>query len=545
MKYGFALLAGAAALSACAMPDAEPGDALDRTELQEHEVSAPSEESAASASAAAAAAAKAPFEMNNALLPFDMPSRAELASSEYKVFAHWHNFPVRRFTTTAGKSVDEYTGWLQPTGQYASIGGWLRDRPIPILPVPPTEADWRKRDMRFDIETAAAVGIDGFLFNFWFGPADGRWKWLTNMFDAADEFNAANPAAPFYIIPNIDSHILSGRKPEDNNPRDVADDLATLKSHPSWMKRNGKYLIGSFRPEVLPASWYVELFDQLKTAHGMDATMWGSLLDPKEENRNAMKPFMAGSVFSRWDNLPYSSNFTSGLSTLKAWGDANGIPYAPPVSHTDHRPSALKVVETAGFQTQYKSWKAAIDTGVKMVQILTWNDHYEGHGLRPNSAMQYATYDLTAYYSTWFKTRRQPTIVRDVLYYAHRMHLSAARPDATKQPTAFKSKNDVPFVDRVFALGMLKSSGRLQITSGGTTDGKDVGAGLQFFDVPLHANDRPAFQLVRNGATVIDLTSAFPTRGTIVWQDLMYRAGSSSRPVVDGVQDDLPQDRLP
>lgn len=159
--------------------------------------------------------------------------------------------------------------------------------------------------------------------------------------------------------------------------------------------------------------------------------------------------------------------------------------------------------------------------------------------------MQYATYDMTAYYTTWFKTRRQPAIVRDVLYYSHRMHPSTAKPDPAKQPKAFTSKNNVPFLDRVFALGMLKQGGRIQIRSGGTTYTKDVGAGLQFFDAPLSVNDRPSFQLVRGGATVINLTSAFRTRPSIVWQDLMYRAGSSSRPVVAGVQDNLPQDRLP
>ncbi|WP_437957474.1 endo-1,3-alpha-glucanase family glycosylhydrolase [Sorangium sp. So ce119] len=543
LKYGLLLIASAAALPSCAAPTDDAGDPSEEAAVEEHDVSAASapEGGAALAGAAAAGTTKAAFELNNALLPFDMPARAELASSGYKVFAHWHNFPLRQVSSTGA---DKFVGWLQPTGQYASIGGWLRDRPIPILPVPPAEADYAERDMKLDVETAAAVGIDGFLVNFWFRTTDSRWKWVTNMLDAADAFNAENPAAPFYVIPNVDSHILSTNAGKDE-PRQRADDLATLKGHTSWMKLNGKYLVGSFRPEALPASWYTEFFDQLKTRHGIDAVLWGSLLDPSEANRNAMKPFMAGAVFSRWDNLPYSSNFTSNLGTLKTWGDQNGIPYAPPVSHTDHRPTAGWALETAGFKTQQKSWKAAIDSGVKMVQILTWNDHYEGHALRPNSAMQYATYDLTAYYTTWFKTRRQPTIVRDVLYYSHRMHLSTAKPDPLKQPKAFTSKNNVPFLDRVFALGMLKSSGRIQITSGGTQYQADVGAGPQFFDAPLNVNDRPRFRLIRNGATALDITSAFPTRDSIVWQDLMYRAGSSSRPVVDGVQDDLPQDRLP
>ncbi|WNG33567.1 hypothetical protein F0U61_07990 [Archangium violaceum] len=528
LKHGlFLLFATAAAVSACAPPD-------EAFELEGTE-----------GSDGSSLATKAPFELNNALLPFDMPARADLAQSEYKVFAHWHNFPLRSYgTNSAGQYYDNYTNWLKPTGNHASIGGWLRDRPVPILAVPAVETDYGKRDMKTDIQTAAAVGVDGFLFNLWFRPSDNRWKWLTNLFNAADEFNAENPSAPFYVIPNIDSHILSTGSGA-NEPRQRADDLATFKNRASWRKLNGKFVVGSFRPEALPASWYQQFFEQLKTVHGMDAVLWGTLLNPSEANRNALKPFMEGATFSRWDNLPYTATPLTGINTLKAWGDQNGVPYSPPVSHTDNRPTDSITTETAGFKTQYNTWKAAIDSGVKMVQLLTWNDHYEGHALRPNSAVQYAFYDLTAYYSTWFKTRKQPAIVRDVLYYAHRMHLSTEPYDTTQQAKPTASKNGVTLVDRVFVLGMLKSSGRVQITSGGTAYGADLSAGPQFFDAPLNANNQPSFQLSRNGTAVINLTSAFRTRSPIVWQDLLYRAGSSSRPVVSGVQNNLPQDRLP
>ncbi|QSQ21735.1 hypothetical protein JY651_42380 [Pyxidicoccus parkwayensis] len=527
-KHCFSILVIAAAaveISACAPPEPET------TEPREH-------------TATSSLATKAPFELPNSLLPFDMPARADLATSEYKVFAHWHNFPLRVYGSSSGQYYDQYTRWLQPTGTYASIGGYLRDRPIPILAIPPAESDYLKRDMKQDIQTAAAVGVDGFLFNLWFRTTDARWKWLTELFNAADEFNTENPSAPFAVIPNIDAHILSTNSGKDE-PRQRADDLATFKTRASWKKLNGKYVVGSFRPEALPVTWWQQFFDQLKTVHGIDAVLWGTLLDPTEANRNALKPFMVGATFSRWDNLPYTSNPLNGINTLKAWGDQNGVPYSPPVSHTDNRPTASITTETAGFKTQYNTWKAAIDSGVKMVQILTWNDHYEGHALRPNSAVQYAFYDLTAYYTTWFKTRQQPVLVRDVLYYSHRMHLSTEPYNTTLQPIPTASKNGVTLVDRVFLLAMLKSSGRVQITSGGTAYTADVLAGPQFFDAPLKANDQPSFQLSRSGAPVINFTSAFHTRSPIVWQDLLYRAGGSSRPVVTSVQDNLPQDRLP
>ncbi|WP_394825613.1 endo-1,3-alpha-glucanase family glycosylhydrolase [Pendulispora albinea] len=484
-------------------------------------------------------------ELGGETLPFDMPARTELAKSEYKVFAHWHDYPLRYYDNLGGgQYTDHYGKWLQPAGDFASVGGRLRDRPVPLLPVPATEPDYGKRDMKTDITTAAAAGIDGFLFNYWFPPSDRRWKKLADLFDAADEFDLANPSAPFYVIPNIDSHILASNSGK-NEPRLRADQLAAFKDRASWRKLNGKYVVGSYRPEALPASWYQQFFDQLEKVHGIRAVLWGTLLDPSAANCNALKPFMAGATFSRWDNLPYTNDGRAGLAQLKSWGDANGVPYSPPVSHTDNRPADSISTETAGFKSQYNSWTAAIDSGVKMVQILTWNDHGEGHALRPNTATQYAFYDLTAYYATWFKTRRKPAIVRDVLYYAHRMHKSTERPDPQKQPAITASKNNVPFVDRVFVLGMLKSAGRIQITSGGVASKADVAAGLQFVEAPLAANDRPQFQLSRSGAVVTSFSSAFSTRAPIVWQDLLYRAGSSARPAVAGVGNSLPQDRAP
>ena len=84
-------------------------------------------------------------------------------------------------------------------------------------------------------------------------------------------------------------------------------------------------------------------------------------------------------------------------------------------------------IESGGFQTQALTWQTAINNNAQWAIILTWNDHYEGHALRPNATAQYSFYDLTAYYISWFKTGVQPTIVRDVLYYSHRMHLSESR----------------------------------------------------------------------------------------------------------------------
>ena len=60
---------------------------------------------------------------------------------------------------------------------------------------------------------------------------------------------------------------------------------------------------------------------------------------------------------------------------------------------------------------------------------------------------------------------------------------------------------------------------------------------------PLVGDDQPSFRLVVDGVPIIDIQSAFRTRKSVVWQDLYYRAGSSSRPPVPGLQNNLPEDR--
>ena len=196
------------------------------------------------------------------------------------------------------------------------------------------------------------------------------------------------------------------------------------------------------------------------------------------------------------------------------------------------------------FRTQALTWQTAINNNAQWAIILTWNDHYEGHALRPNATAQYSFYDLTAYYISWFKTGVQPTIVRDVLYYSHRMHLSNLAPNSSYQPTPMVSANGRPFVDNVYLLGFLAAPGTLQITSGGAPYTQAFSAGVHTLTAPLSPPDIPEFALIRSGSTVLSVPSAFTTRNSILWQDLAYRGGSSSRPAAPGLMNNLPQDRI-
>jgi hypothetical protein len=123
------------------------------------------------------------------------------------------------------------------------------------------------------------------------------------------------------------------------------------------------------------------------------------------------------------------------------------------------------------------------------------------------------------------------------------MEPTTARPDATKQPIAYVSKNGVPFQNNVYLVGFLSQPGTLEIRSGGVLHQQSVATGVQSMSAPLAANDRPQFSLVRNGLTKVSVVSAFSTRAKGLWQDLSYRAGGSTRSVVASVQNNLPEDR--
>ena len=95
--------------------------------------------------------------------PFDQPSTAALRASSKKVFGFYYPpFPIS--IENANPSNDYWHRWLSPTGgngEYAAIGGLMRDRP---LPRPPLSGNFRQLDFETEVRRAIAAGIDGFVY---------------------------------------------------------------------------------------------------------------------------------------------------------------------------------------------------------------------------------------------------------------------------------------------------------------------------------------------------------------------------------------------
>jgi hypothetical protein len=201
-----------------------------------------------------------------------------------------------------------------------------------------------------------------------------------------------------------------------------------------------------------------------------------------------------------------------------------------PVASQDMRPRAQIYFEAGNSETLRVMWENAILGGADWVQLITWNDYSEHTEVSPSTGTQYAFYDLSAYYITWFKTGEPPKIVRDVLYYFHRTQPTDARPDITKQVKRFSlAGGSDPPRNEIELLAFLSMPGTLEIELRGKVNRIEAHAGMTSFRIPLD-NGRPIFRLLRDGRTVKSVQSAFEISDQVVYQDLLYRGGSSSRP---------------
>jgi Glycosyl hydrolase family 71. len=454
---------------------------------------------------------------NAATWPFDPPPLEAMRDSSHKIFAHWHGWPISLDNKSAD---DDY--WQQlmrpdgDQGRNSAGGGFSRERPLPRSVI--TDSDWEVKDMETEVRRASAVGLDGFMFNIVNPQAKGLFKRLLNMLDAAQ---AVDPG--FKVALMIDAVTN-----EDRSVEDVAAGIVQVANHPAvYRMSDGRLLIAAFTADRLPVDWWQDLFKTLK--------------------KTGIKVYFMP-VFQGWRDK--FSPFTAISDGLADWGDRSlsgfdsvmpgaaaahelGKIWMSPVSPQLFRPKKndLFYKEAGGSTLFRETWRVAREGGADWVQIITWNDYGEGTEIAPSTGIQYAFYDLTGFYGTWFKTGQQPPITRDVLYYFHRIMPTDTPADLSKQARMFQIRGIDPPQDIIELLAFLTEPGTLEIEIGGKTFKQEATAGITSFKIPI-APGRPRFRLVRDGTTVIDFESAFDIRMKTVFQDFLYRAGSSSRPPI-------------
>lgn len=454
--------------------------------------------------------------------PFDRPPLSELRASKHKVLAHWHRFPISFDNLPA--DADTYAReMMRPEGEFgrhAAGGGMMRQRPLPRPPL--ANGDWRQEDMATEVQRAAAIGLDGFMFNILSPPPSPLWDNLEHLLKAARQVDPG-----FRIALMIDAAANDA-----NGMQQIIAAIAGIAADPALFRSgDGRLVLSAFSAERQPAAWWAALLAGFGTA--------------------GIRPFFVP-VFQGWRR--YALEFAAISDGLSDWGvrtaagaasllDAAPVVHAlgkiwmAPVAPQLFRPKNLFYAEAGNSAAFRAQWQAAIDGGADWVHVITWNDYGEGTEIAPSTGIQYVFYDLAAFYIAWFKARQQPAITRDVLYYLHRLHRSDADFDRERQPQPFEQRQDGDLLDEIELLAFLTAPGELEIVSGGQGFRQAAPAGITSVRAPLRPG-RPRFSLRRDGRALIEMDSAFTVRERTDFQDFLYRAGSSSRPAAAGTVSD-------
>jgi hypothetical protein len=450
-----------------------------------------------------------------AVLPFDREQRSSVSGR--RVFAHWNVFPTSfdNLPESQDYYAVHYTKPEGENGRFKEFGGFIKERPLGRAVR--QQPDWRVLDMVDEIIKASDIGIDAFIFNILtINADDALWKNLLNMLEAVSRLRT-----DFSIIPNIDGASGLGSLPLT----DVVNALLPILSHPSAMKLpDGRSVLGSFCADGWPPLRWRALFDGL-AEHGIKISFLPVFLNPANANRY----FDLADVVSVW-----GGNYPAAVESLDRFARearAAGKQWMAPVWPQDLRPKDGWYAEASNSLLFRTDWRAAIDENANYVQLITWNDYSESSEIRPSSGIQFAFYDLAAYYIAWFVSGARPTIVRDVLYYFHRTEPADGPGLGTAQPKPYLLRYGERGVGDIELLGFLTAPGRLEIEVAGKIAEFDVPAGVASVRVPI-ADGTPIFRLKRNGLEIIRLKSAFRIRTASRYQDLLYKGGSSTRAVV-------------
>jgi hypothetical protein len=303
----------------------------------------------------------------------------------------------------------------------------------------------------------------------------------------------------------------------------IIETLSSVFNHAGLMRSaDGRMYISSFYAE----KWSVERWQAL--LHGLTAREQPPYFFPVFLDLDSASPaqLALADMVSVWAgnslaSLPYLADKADQTQRSGKW-------WCAPVWPQDFRPKGEWYAEASNSELFRQSWEQAIHMNVEAINVITWNDYSEGSEIQPSTGIQYAFYDLAAYYAAWYKTGAKPGIKRDVLYYFHRIEPSGGPTFGTKQKRPFvlkfsgKPENDIELV------AFLGAPGRIFIQTGNGIVSKDVPAGVNTLRAPL-APGRPSFGLARDGKSVLNFTSAFEVRRSSDFQDLLYHGGSSSR----------------
>lgn len=459
------------------------------------------------------AGAEPPPPLIRAELPFTLPAQSVLRASPHKVFAHYFTpFPL---SIDNQESAQDYYARHSlsaegENGKYLLAGGYLRDRPLPQPPRP--ESNWRALNLQEEIRRAIAIGLDGFSVDLLSDEGE-HWDRTKMLLAAAQD---VDPGFKILLMPDMEAGFKA-------HPEKLAAAMRQLAASPAAFRwPDGRLVVAPFNAQRQAAAWWKNWLAEMK-GQGV-AIAFVPLFQDWRVYAKDFAPISVG--FSDW-----------GWRTPNAQAAWRAVPqqvhqfvpvWMAPVAPQDFRPYSFEYWEADNSENFRVMWENAIRGGADWVQLITWNDYSEHTEIAPSASIQFAFYELAAYYITQFKTGQLPAITHDALYYFYRKHSTTAKPaKQSKLFTPVAGQFDPP-QDAIELLAFLTVPGTLEIEINGHQVRREAASGMTSFRVPLREG-RPIFRLLRNGQPVITLPGALQISNTIDYQDLLYHAGSSTQ----------------
>lgn len=447
-----------------------------------------------------------------AVWPFSVPTAEVLRALPRKVFAHYHTqFPASHDDLPPDQ--DYYAlHYLTPGGEggkHRAYGGWLRDRPLGRDPIGPGYED---ADLRWEVQAAAALGLDGFCVNLLASQGTHFLRARALIRAAAGEGRGFTVA----LMPDLHGEFA-------RHPERLAVAVAALADEPGLHRLpDGRILLMAFDAQLQAPSWWRDQLGQLEAAGIRCAFL--PCVQQVERHRDGLLALPQAVGIGDWGVRSVAE--VAGLEDHAAAAHAAGKWWMAPVAPQDYRPKSLWAQEAGGADLFRAMWRQAIARKADLVQLVTWNDYSEHTHIAPSPGTGWVFYDLTAYHLAWFKTGVEPTVRRDALYLLHRRMPLAIGPADRRARLTPAGRGE----DKVQALAFATAPARLQVASASAAVPvvAEVPVGLSALDAPLQPG-RPWCRLEREGQEPLQFDSAFPVSVEAVEQDLLYRGSGGGR----------------
>ncbi len=383
-------------------------------------------------------------------------------------------------------------------------------------------------DFEAEIREARAVGIDGFALNC------GEWNTRADYPNNSKMlFEAARRVGPEFKL------FFSADQSGQLTPGEAADMVVSYRAHPNQLRRDGKVVLSSF---VGNSEWVDAVRAKVRERVGDEIFVVPFFFPPSgnalpngieirtlAERNPGIDGFFYFGASGNADQLARSIR-----SNAAEWARHGKLFMAGVTPYYRGLRGNYRIFESQGYEGLMKQWMAAIETDTEWVEIVTWNDWAEATYIAPLTALNPTSrtmelwgrllthqgyLEASRYFIDWFKTRREPPVRREQLFFAYRLHPK----NAFGQADPLVARNARPnganlLADQVHVFVLLQHPAVLILRNGPETYRRPLSAGMNFVSVPLTPGD-VAFALLRDGVVIAEMKGEFPIRLGSDWRD--------------------------